>query len=244
MAKVFISQDEQCQTWLSSFVSLYKNTIDSVVLFLKYKNIQEIHPSIVAMKNLTSIDLRCNHIKEIPEELCLMTQLKRLYLDDNLISSEGIPDNFSNLTKLTHLSLAIRIKHIPECIYDLISLETLSLSNNEGGIKFSDSLSKLTNLKELNLGDTRLNSFPIQIFHLSSLITLNLKNNSISVIPEEISRLTSLDSLNLQNNQISDFHPLKPLKTLRNLFLSENNNNTKNYIMLNIRSFFQSLEED
>eukprot|EP01095_Lingulamoeba_sp_RSL-Kostka_P013603 TRINITY_DN567_c0_g1_i2.p1 TRINITY_DN567_c0_g1~~TRINITY_DN567_c0_g1_i2.p1 ORF type:complete len:245 (-),score=35.52 TRINITY_DN567_c0_g1_i2:39-773(-) len=244
MAKVFTSIEEKCLTWLSS-LNYQDFNLESVQIY-DVKGIDEIHPSIVTMKKLEYLNLIDNEIKEIPKELCMMTQLKLLFLDDNLISCEGIPENITNLTQLTELSLSNKMTYIPECICDLISLENISLSGNDfSSMEFTDSLSKLTNLKNLNLANTKLENIPIQICNIPSLIVLILDDNNISSIPRDISKLISLKTLHLQNNQISDVKPLKPLTKLTELFLYDNYDfdNYTSFSIINAQSYLNSLED-
>eukprot|EP01095_Lingulamoeba_sp_RSL-Kostka_P000609 TRINITY_DN1088_c0_g1_i1.p1 TRINITY_DN1088_c0_g1~~TRINITY_DN1088_c0_g1_i1.p1 ORF type:complete len:247 (-),score=51.08 TRINITY_DN1088_c0_g1_i1:81-821(-) len=245
MSKVFISEKEHCQTWLTETLQSDYN-LESEEIVISDKNV-EINPSIVSMKNLTTINFYKCGIQEIPEELCEMTQLKYLYLGMNPITNEGIPSNFGNLTQLSRLYLSNKLSYIPESINNFVNLEFLALcENNFSNLDFFPGT--LTKLTELNFSNTKLNVIPIQIYNIASLTELSLDENNISFLPEEISKLGSLTGLGLQNNQISDFNSLKPMTHLLNLYLYGNSNDKicKNYNFYketNIEVFFESLEE-
>eukprot|EP01095_Lingulamoeba_sp_RSL-Kostka_P013612 TRINITY_DN567_c0_g6_i1.p1 TRINITY_DN567_c0_g6~~TRINITY_DN567_c0_g6_i1.p1 ORF type:complete len:249 (-),score=31.94 TRINITY_DN567_c0_g6_i1:70-816(-) len=248
MAKVFTSEDEQCQTWLSQTLDT-DYTLDSneLEVYFKFNKIEEIHPSIVAMKSLTKLKINDNKIKYIPEELCLMTQLKAIDFAGNSISNDGIPDNLGNLTQLEYLNLSNnKITSIPDTFSTLVSLKILKVDTNDlNTFEFPNSISYLTNLNKLYLQKSRFDNFPFQICNISSLIILNIRCNNISSIPQEISRLISLEHLDLQDNQITDFTPLKPMTLLKTLFISRNNDNNicRNYFnnddKKNIHLFFE-----
>eukprot|EP01095_Lingulamoeba_sp_RSL-Kostka_P013926 TRINITY_DN5900_c0_g1_i1.p1 TRINITY_DN5900_c0_g1~~TRINITY_DN5900_c0_g1_i1.p1 ORF type:complete len:220 (+),score=31.78 TRINITY_DN5900_c0_g1_i1:85-744(+) len=200
MAKVFTSMEEQCETWITQIKKCSSFSIDMPKLRASNCNITEIHPSIVALKNLNYIGMFKNSIKEIPKELCTMTQLKHLYLDKNLITNEGIPESFSNLTQLTHLAITDQLTSIPESFCDLINLQFLYLNDNDfSNAVFPDSLSNLTNLRSLHLVNTKLSTFPIEICTITSLTKIVINNNNICEIPEEISKLKSLSTFEKDN---------------------------------------------
>eukprot|EP01095_Lingulamoeba_sp_RSL-Kostka_P013073 TRINITY_DN530_c1_g1_i1.p1 TRINITY_DN530_c1_g1~~TRINITY_DN530_c1_g1_i1.p1 ORF type:complete len:245 (-),score=38.15 TRINITY_DN530_c1_g1_i1:133-867(-) len=226
MAKVFMSNEECCQAWLSvTLESKFK--VDSKIVELRGKNMYNIHPSISAMTNLTKLDLQMNKIEEIPEEVGMLTNLKILILSDNKIKNEGIPESLGNLTKLDILSLSNQLTYIPECICDFIFLDELNLSRNDfSEAEFPDELTNLKYLKYLNLDKCKLESFPLPICFLTTLTVLHMEDNNISSIPEEISRLTKLLKLNLGYNPISIFSPLKPLTQLSYLYVKRSSYHT------------------
>lgn len=57
---------------------------------------------------------------------------------------------------------------------------------------------------DLNLSNTGLSAFPVEIFKFKNLELLDLSNNQISEIPDEIRRMKKLMSLNMAGNPIAD----------------------------------------
>ena len=73
-------------------------------------------------------------------------------------------------------------------------------------------------ISTLDLSNSNLQNFPVEIFELKNLKKLNLSNNEISKIPSDIVKLKRLEHLDLSNNKISNIYAkvceLKKLKTL------------------------------
>ena len=75
----------------------------------------------------------------------------------------------------------------------------------------------------LDLSDTGLKTFPMEIANLTSLEYLDLNSNQITVIPEAIANLTSLQFLSLDSNQITVIpEAIANLTNLRHLYLKSN----------------------
>lgn len=110
-------------------------------------------------------------------------------------------------------------------IEHLESLTSLDLSHNpdasEGGqISNLEPLSQLTLLRELRLGNNRIDDIS-PLASLSSLEVLELNNNQIEDI-SPLSSLTALTTLKLDNNRISNILPLESLESLSVIDLSYN----------------------
>lgn len=80
------------------------------------------------------------------------------------------------------------------------------------------------NISKLNLSNTDLREFPLEILELRNLKKLNLSGNKISEIPKEIIKLRYLKNLDLSNNQISNFQ--SKICGLKNLRVLNFNNNS------------------
>jgi internalin A len=82
---------------------------------------------------------------------------------------------------------------------------------------------KLTNLRALNLSQNQLTSLPPEIAKLTNLTTLNLSNNQLIRLPAEIGGLSNLTRLYLNNNQLIRLPTeFGGLSNLTKLFLSNN----------------------
>ncbi len=125
-------------------------------------------------------------VRTIPHEIKAFCNLNSLTINgsDNYygdkISLESLPDEISQLKKIT----------------------TLDLSNNKLS-SISPHLLKIKNLESLNLSENEIKSLPKEIEQLTNLQSLNCYKNYLTSIPEEIGRLTKLKSLNLEENDIT-----------------------------------------
>lgn len=92
---------------------------------------------------------------------------------------------------------------VPSDVFDMTSLETLDVSNNEligalpGEIRF------LKNLESLDASDNAMTGVPAEIGQLSELQYLDLSNNELTGLPNELGNLSSLLRLDLRGNAVS-----------------------------------------
>ncbi|XP_032480979.1 podocan-like protein 1 isoform X3 [Phocoena sinus] len=131
------------------------------------------------------LSLQNNQLQELPyNELSRLSGLRTLNLHNNLISSEGLPDEaFESLTQLQHIYVGHnKLNNAglpPDAFHGSQAVVTLSLSSN------------------------RLSYVPPSL--PSSLERLHLQNNLISKVPRgALSRQTHLRELYLQQNQLTD----------------------------------------
>lgn len=95
------------------------------------------------------------------------------------------------------------LKELPKEIFQFINLQTLNLSGN----KFPDTeklilnLSKLPNLKVLQLNNLRLKTLPQNIQLLTNIEVLCLSQNKLKYLSEDIGKLSKLKLLSLRNNK-------------------------------------------
>lgn len=95
------------------------------------------------------------------------------------------------------------LTEIPQPIFDLVDLETLSLGRNKL-TKISDQICNLSSLKELHLDWNHITKIPNSLERLNSLSILSLTNNKIKQVPDFLKRLDSLEGLYLEDNLIAD----------------------------------------
>ena len=96
------------------------------------------------------------------------------------------------------------LRVVPECINLLTGLRDVNLGNcrlNRDD-SFPDTLWQLTGLERLILYGNHLTSIPSRIGQLSSLTYLCLGNNNLVSLPDEIYQLTNLTGLYLYNNKL------------------------------------------
>ena len=85
----------------------------------------------------------------------------------------------------------------------LLALEKLNLSK-KGISQLPDAISKLTNLKVLDMSYSSLDVFPEKIFDLTWLESINLRWNKISFVPSSIGCLSRLIHLDISSNQLKE----------------------------------------
>ncbi len=118
------------------------------------------------------------------------------------------------LFNLKYLNLAWKdIEKIPEWIFKLKKLNSLSLNSNK--IKnIQQNIQELKELEILDFSDNKIKNIPVWICSLKKLKIIRLNINQIESIPECFFNLKQLKVLNLNNNNIK--------KISKNISLLEN----------------------
>lgn len=176
-----------------------------------------------SMKNISSINLEWNFIKELPQEIdkSKCENLESISLDNNNISE--IPEQFLQLDQIKELSIANnRLSKIPSSIDKLSKLETLRISHNDIQ-ELPENITKIKTLMILNAYECKLESLPKDINKLTNLGYLALDHNKLKEIPD-ISTLNNLKNLNLSDNNLWILPPLGSLDKLETLSIEDNKN--------------------
>ncbi|XP_059016177.1 podocan-like protein 1 isoform X2 [Mustela lutreola] len=147
------------------------------------------------------LSLQNNQLQELPyNELSRLSSLRTLNLHNNLLSSEGLPDEaFESLTQLQHIyvahnKLSVAPQFLPR------SLRVADLAANQVTEIFPLTFGEKP---ALSLSSNRLSYLPPSL--PPSLERLHLQNNFISKVPRgALSRQTHLRELYLQHNQLTD----------------------------------------
>ncbi|XP_044591646.1 chaoptin isoform X2 [Cotesia glomerata] len=199
-------------------------------------SITELPRVISHFKNLISLNLDDNNIKQVPEE-SLPRNIRTLSLNNNLITH--FPLSVSNLESLSWLYLRsnfIRILELPSS-FKSNSLESIDLSDNLiesiqvittsviSNTVNKNSTSKVI-VKDFNLSNNKLSVIASGVFRFLETRRLHLSSNNISYIHEEA--FTGLDNileyLNLDNNDLHNIpSALSSLTRIAYLYLSNNN---------------------
>ncbi|XP_070479668.1 podocan-like protein 1 isoform X2 [Equus przewalskii] len=176
------------------------------------------------------LSLQNNQLQELPyNELSRLSGLRTLNLHNNLISSEGLPDEaFESLTQLQHISVAqnklsvapqflprsLRVADLaanqmteifPLTFGEKPALRAVYLHNNQLGNTGlpPDAFRGSAAVATLSLSSNRLRYVPPSL--PPALERLHLQNNLISKVPRgALSRQTHLRELHLQHNQLTD----------------------------------------
>lgn len=129
---------------------------------------QLVPSSFSELKSLTTLQLCCNSLTELPQEICLLRRLETLSLSNN------------------------KLKSLPSTIGYLINLEALHLDRNKL-TTLPRSFSGLKKLKVLSIAANELTEIPRSVMLLTRLVTLECDRNPLLLgVPSEITRFSQL----------------------------------------------------
>ncbi|XP_036201656.1 PH domain leucine-rich repeat-containing protein phosphatase 2 isoform X3 [Myotis myotis] len=166
----FSSAGAQAQTYHVSFETL-----------AEYQRWQR-QASKVVSQRISTVDLSCYSLEEVPEHLFYSQDITYLNLRHNFMQLER-PGGLDTLYKFSHL-------------------KGLNLSHNKLGL-FPVLLCEISTLTELNLSCNGFHDLPSQIGNLLNLQTLCLDGNFLTTLPEELGNLQQLSSLGISFNNFS-----------------------------------------
>ncbi|XP_076232053.1 uncharacterized protein LOC143177778 isoform X2 [Calliopsis andreniformis] len=156
-------------------IRIYGSHIQEI--YLKWNKLTTLPPWIIELFNVTNLYMYGNLIKELPLELCQMTQLTVLDLSAN------------------------KLEQIPPCIGNLINLKSLLLNQN-----FIDKLpvemNKLHNLETLSISGNKLIALPEWIGSLSKLKELNADNNHLKELPNRLTLSPEIAIISVCSNRL------------------------------------------
>lgn len=162
----------------------------------------------------------------IQTRLKLARETNKLDLSDLSVLDE-IPAELYSLKDLKVLNLeGHHIQYLPEDLFGLTALEELNLAGDlatPGLKRLPDKISRLKNLRRLNLSRNGLQNLPPAICHLSHLKLLALNDNGLRELPEDIRCLVELKELFLSDNQLRTLpDSLSKLNQLVGLYMQHN----------------------
>lgn len=158
---------------------------------------QKLHPSLLTLEDITSVELCDNRLTELPIELSKFN-LKKLNLQGNRLTGT-----------------------LSEAIGLFTSLEELGFHGNKLEA-IPDSIGQLTNLKKLTLSNNKLKSIPESIGNLINLTTLQIDRNEITSLPGSLCKLTLLDRLDFSYNKLTSLPDIGTLVNVESIFLQNN----------------------
>ena len=162
---------------LSKIIEAVFDLTELVVLDLSFNMFKEL-PTRIKLKNLKTLVLKENQLRELPHSICELSNLTMLSVSNNQLSV--LPSNIKNLKNLQSLFLKCnQLETLPDEIGELKKLGWLDVSNN-----------KLTVLSS-------------HIKHLSKLQVLDLSDNQLTTLPDEIGELKELDGLSVAGNPLT-----------------------------------------
>ncbi|KAG2768051.1 hypothetical protein PC129_g1193 [Phytophthora cactorum] len=163
--------------------------------------------SSAAWGQLTELYLRDNELEKLPAAIGELSTLESLYLEDNKLTSDGIPNEIAQLSS-TLAGLCLHrnlLTTFPVSLCQLIQLEELYLDDN--ALEFlPEEFGMLTNLKELDILGNKLTTLPDSFKNLHNLEILHAERNQLVKLPKHLGELQSLRKVYLQNNCLTKLH--------------------------------------
>ena len=196
--------------------------VELTQLNLEKNNLSGTIPGLSALTKLRYINLYENNLSGTIPDLDNATELVSLNLYHNNLGGE-IPD-LSALVKLK--TLRLNNNNLSGTIPDLTGLDdmdTIELNSNRLTGEIPSSLSDLTKLLRLFLGDNELSGEIPALSKLTKLYDLRLENNKLSGEIPELEDVVKLQNVRLQNNRLSGSLPdMSNLTQLSSLWLYNN----------------------
>lgn len=173
------------------------------------------------LSTVTKLSIRSCRLKKLPVEVALLTNLRVLKIEDNLLTE--VPP-IDTLVELTELSFAYnQIKVFPNSLVKLDKITHLDFTNNPITC-IPGAVSQMTSLKILHLNNTTLPYFPVSICALPDIEELTCSGNKWGVFPEQVLQFSSLKWLTLASNIIPGIHPdIGKISNITHLDLADNN---------------------
>uniref|UniRef100_A0A182JC55 Uncharacterized protein n=1 Tax=Anopheles atroparvus TaxID=41427 RepID=A0A182JC55_ANOAO len=203
---------------------LVDNLLDSNALLEQFdasrNSIVEISPKAFRKsRSLQTLDLSANQLRELPESLSGLTELREIDVSFNQITalSPNVLVSWRNLEELKVSNNKVNQLH-QGSLRNLPLLQYLDLSSNELTLLEHGSLRNLPELQELVLADNKLTELKDRVFEdLPSLQAVHLQQNNLRYIsPYSFYRSPSIVYLNLSANQFRSLDSVG-LRSVRNL---------------------------
>jgi Leucine-rich repeat (LRR) protein len=191
-------------------LSLYSNKLESVAGIGMFANCP-----------LESLNLGCNNLTSIPDEIGTISTLKVFWAEDNQIPA--IPLALFELQQLQVLRLSgNQIPEIPADIWKLQALQSLAVDNNLL-TEIPGSIGQVSKLQTFLLRGNQLGSLPSTMGGLAALEVLNVSSNVLSEVPAFVGELKGLRCLYANGNRIERVaDELLGLEALESINLSNN----------------------
>lgn len=144
---------------------------------------------LLRLTHVNMLDLSCNQINKLPDNIGVLRSLTRLDLRSNKLRS--LPDSIGHLSQLTYLNVS---------------------NNFLTSAGLPPSIGSLTGLKTLNLGLNNLDSLPPTFEALHGLEELKLFHNKFVLPPDFLKALSSLTKVDLKGNLLEDQEKYEDLR--------------------------------
>lgn len=187
--------------------AMYEASLQKGCLRIAWNRIPFIDPALYAFEtkfhmNLVSLRLVGVQLETFPSEFVdHLFQIQVISFENNRI--ETLPDNIHKLTQLRELYLANNLlQELPERIGYLCNLQVLTLNNNKLQT-LPLTFGALNLLSRIDLECNELRILPENFDNLTSCEVLNLNRNKLIRLPTSIGSMPSLTSLSACWNQLT-----------------------------------------
>lgn len=183
--------------------------------------ITRIPARILKLNNLKQLDVSCNLLDELPDEIGGLQHLQTLDISRNRISH--LPFTINRLTQLRLLDAGYNhISTLPTAFAGLANLQRLGLGSNRLK-ELSPVFDNMPGLQRLDVSNNQLEALPASLCALSSLEQLALNGNHLKQLPAEFGKLLNLKRLYLNNNLLTGLSiSFTELTQLQRCYLSSN----------------------
>ncbi|XP_067910160.1 PH domain leucine-rich repeat-containing protein phosphatase 1 [Heterodontus francisci] len=190
----FTSSGQQSQSYYVSF--------DTFPEYLRWLR----QASKIVSQRISSVDLSCCNLENLPSNLFYSQDLTHLNLKQNFLKQNPGPGANGGLSDLQRF----------------MKLKSLNLSSNHMG-EFPLAVCDIPTLSELNLSCNALRSIPSAVSNMDNLQTLLLDGNCLSSLPLELGNLQQLSYLGLSFNEFKNIPVvLENLTAVEKLCMSGN----------------------
>ncbi|XP_028659692.2 LOW QUALITY PROTEIN: PH domain leucine-rich repeat-containing protein phosphatase 1 [Erpetoichthys calabaricus] len=163
-------------------------------------------------QRISSVDLSCCSLEQLPANLFYSQDLTHLNLKQNFLwyntgpaACKGLKD-LQSFSKLRSLNLSNNhLGEFPAAICEIPSLKEVNLSCNFLSSVHS-AVGNMQHLQTFLLDGNCLSSLPEELGNLQHLSYLGLSFNEFSYVPAVAEKLTSVDKLCMSGNNLHDFH--------------------------------------
>ncbi|XP_072479667.1 leucine-rich repeat-containing protein 57 [Notamacropus eugenii] len=167
---------------------------------LSNNKIEHLPPALIGKFSLLrSLTLNHNRLAVLPEELCKLTKLETLHLNNNRLTQ--LPAAFGQLSALKSLSLSgNQLRTVPSQLCSLRHLDVVDLSKNQIQ-SVPDSVGELQAI-ELNLNQNQISQISPQISRCPRLKVLRMEENclELSMLPRSILSNSQIALLAVEGN--------------------------------------------
>ncbi|XP_054841017.1 PH domain leucine-rich repeat-containing protein phosphatase 1 [Eublepharis macularius] len=160
----------------------------------------------IASQRISSVDLSCCSLEDLPANLFYSQDLTHLNLKQNFLRLNPSSSKIRGLNDLQRFS----------------KLRSLNLSNNHLG-DFPLAVCSIPTLSELNVSCNALRSIPAAVGDMNNLQTFLLDGNFLQSLPAELERMHQLSYLGLSFNEFCDIpEVVEKLSAMEKLCMSGN----------------------
>ena len=170
-------------------------------LVLSKNQIRQVRSYVKRMEKLDELNLNFNRIEFNNKTVRRAGQIRRVLFAGNNIST--LPDNIDVMTGVRSLNLADNnLSEVPDSFGRLDSLQTIIFYKNRFH-QIPTVIFELSNLKELDFYYNNLRSVPDKFDRLPNLTRIYLSFNKLTNLPETMGSLKKLKSLYVHHNQLT-----------------------------------------